>query len=84
MGNSNTKFIPGHGGPIVTAKEVQEQRDMLVAVRDKVQSEIRAGKTLQEVVASKPTAEFDEKRKGAGNPDQFVTLIYNDLSRKGQ
>ena len=82
MGDANTRFIPGHGGPISTKKDVQEQRDMLVAVRDKVQNAIRAGKTLPEIIASKPTAEFDEKRKGAGNPDQFVTLIYNDLSRK--
>jgi len=50
---------------------------------DRVLSAIRAGKTLQEVVASKPTADFDQGRMGGAiTPDRFVTLVYQDLSRK--
>ncbi len=36
-----------------------------------------AGKSVQEVVAAKPTAEFDAKwGKGMLPPDQFVTIAY--------
>jgi cyclase len=83
IANQNTKIIPGHLGPVVGFKEVQQQIDMFVTVRDRIMTAIRAGKTLQQVLASKPTAEFDEARKaGAITPDRFVTLVYTDLSRR--
>ncbi len=83
IANQNTKIIPGHLGPVVGFKEVQQQIDMFVTVRDRIMTAIRAGKTLPQVVASKPTAEFDEARKaGAITPDRFVTLVYTDLSRR--
>jgi cyclase len=83
IANPDTKIIPGHLGPIVGFKEIQQQIDMFVAVRDRVLSAIRAGKTLEEVVASKPTADFDQGRMGGAiTPDRFVTLVYTDLSRK--
>lgn len=85
IANQNTKIIPGHLGPVVGFKEVQQQIDMFVTVRDRIMTAIRAGKTLQQVVASKPTAEFDEARKaGAITPDRFVTLVYTDLSRRAR
>ena len=83
IANRQTKIIPGHLGPVVGFKEIQQQIDMFIAVRDRVMSAIRAGKTLQEVVASKPTADFDQGRLGGAiTPDRFVTLVYQDLSRK--
>jgi cyclase len=83
IANPDTKIIPGHLGPIVGFKEIQQQIDMFIAVRDRVLSAIRAGKTLEEVVASKPTADFDQGRMGGAiTPDRFVTLVYTDLSRK--
>jgi len=82
IANENTKIIPGHLGPVVGFKEIQQQLDMFGVVRDRIATAIRAGKTLQEVVASKPTADFDQDRMGGAiTPDRFVTLIYTDLSR---
>jgi cyclase len=83
IANPATKIIPGHLGPVVGFKEIQQQLDMFAVVRDRVSSAIRAGKTLDEVVASKPTADFDRGRMGGAiTPDRFVTLVYTDLSRK--
>jgi glyoxylase-like metal-dependent hydrolase (beta-lactamase superfamily II) len=83
IANADTKIIPGHLGPVVGFKEIQQQLEMFAAVRDRVQGAIRAGKTLEEVVASKPTADFDQGRMGGAiTPDRFVTLVYQDLSRK--
>jgi len=83
IANPDTKIIPGHLGPVVGFKEIQQQLDMFAAVRDRVMNAIRAGKTVQEVVASKPTADFDQGRLGGAiTPDRFITLVYQDLSKK--
>jgi cyclase len=85
IANSRTKIIPGHLGPVVGFKEIQQQLDMFAVVRDRVMNDIRAGKTLEQVVASKPTADFDQGRLGGAiTPDRFVTLVYTDLSRKAK
>src|ERR1035438_2575614 len=83
IANPDTKIIPGHLGPVVGFKEIQQQLEMFAAVRDRVMSAIRAGKTLEQVVASKPTSDFDQGRMGGAiTPDRFVTLVYQDLSKK--
>jgi len=82
IANENTKIIPGHLGPVVGFREIREQLAMFTAVRDRVLSAIRAGKTMEQVVASKPTADFDSGRLGGAiTPDRFVTLVYTDLAR---
>ena len=58
IANANTKIIPGHLGPIVGFKEIQQQLDMFSAVRDRIATAIRGGRTLEQVVASKPTADL--------------------------
>jgi cyclase len=83
IANENTKIIPGHLGPVVGFKEIRQQLVMFTAVRDRVANAIRAGKTLEQVVASKPTADFDEGRMGGAiTPDRFVTLVYTDLAKR--
>jgi len=85
IANPATKIIPGHLGPVVGFKEIQQQLEMFAAVKDRVATAIRAGKTVEQVVASKPTADFDQGRMGGAiTPDRFVTLVYTDLSRKAR
>lgn len=82
MLNEQTKVIPGHG-PVSNLKELTAYYDMLVAVRDRIAGLIKEGKSLADVKAAKPTAEFDEKwGKGFMAPDQFVTIVYGLLSGK--
>jgi len=81
----DTKIIPGHLGPIVGFTEVQQQLTMFAAVRDRIAAAIKAGKTEAEVIASKPTKDFDTGRLGGAiTPDRFVSLVYTDLSRKSK
>jgi cyclase len=83
IANENTKIIPGHLGPVVGFNEIRQQLVMFTTVRDRIADAIRAGKTLEQVVASKPTADFDAGRMGGAiTPDRFVTLVYTDLARK--
>jgi cyclase len=79
----DTKIIPGHLGPIVGFTEVEQQLTMFAAVRDRIAAAIKAGKSEAEVVASKPTKDFDNGRLGGAiTPDRFVSLVYTDLSRR--
>jgi cyclase len=85
VANPQTKIIPGHLGPIIGFKEIEQQLAMFAAVRDRIAAAIKAGRTEQEVVAAKPTKDFDEGRLGGAiTPDRFVSLVYTDLSRKAR
>ena len=55
LANPATKIVPGHG-PTVDKTAVLEHRNMIVGVRDRVAALIKQGKTLDEVIAAKPTA----------------------------
>ncbi|ARP82343.1 MBL fold metallo-hydrolase [Bordetella genomosp. 8] len=75
----HTIVIPGHG-PVGTRAQLIEFRDMLVAVRDNVAALKRQGKSLDEIVAAKPTAAFDAKWGNfVFNGDQFTKMVYAGL-----
>ena len=79
----DTRIIPGHLGPVVGFKEIEQQLTMFTAVRDRIAAAIKAGKSETEVIASKPTKDFDDGRMGGAiTPDRFVSLVYTDLSRR--
>ena len=71
-----TIVIPGHG-PIGNKSHLIEFRDMLVAVREKIAVLKKHGKSRDEVVAAKPTADYDAKWGGfVINGDFFAKLVY--------
>ena len=75
-GDAATKIIPGHG-PLATKADVKAFRDMLAASRDAIQPLVKAGKTLDQVKAAKPTAALDEKwGKGFIKPEVWTTVVY--------
>jgi cyclase len=76
--NDETKLIPGHG-PLSTKKDVLEYRRMIAAVVGRVDKLVKSGRTLEQVVAAKPTREFDERWGSARKPDAFVEIVYNGL-----
>jgi len=81
MVNDQTKIIPGHG-PLATKATLKEYRDMLATIRDRIRTQVTAGKSLADVQASKPTKDFDEKwGNGFMKPDQFVGLVYGLLKK---
>jgi glyoxylase-like metal-dependent hydrolase (beta-lactamase superfamily II) len=82
LGDASTKIIPGHG-PAGTKADLKTFRDMLAASRDAVLPLVKAGKSLDEVKAAKPTAALDEKwGKGFIKPESWVQILYADLSGK--
>lgn len=79
--DKNTKIIPGHG-PLSNREGLKKYRDMLITLRDRIQSQIEEGKTLEEVIASNPTADFDKIKAQSVPPEMFVKIVYNDLAKK--
>lgn len=75
-GDAATKIIPGHG-PLATKADVKAYRDMLAASRDAVLPLVKAGKTLDEVKAAKPTAALDAKwGNGSVKADLWASVVY--------
>jgi cyclase len=76
---ASTKIVPGHG-PIVDKNAVAAHRQMIVAIRDKIEPMVRAGKTQEEVVAAKPTSEYDAKVPQADTTSaRFVGQLYAEI-----
>jgi glyoxylase-like metal-dependent hydrolase (beta-lactamase superfamily II) len=74
--NDKTIVIPGHG-PIGNKSQLVEFRDMVVTIREKVATLKRQGKSRDEVIAAKPTANYDAKWGGfVINGDFFTRLVY--------
>lgn len=79
--DEKTRIIPGHG-PIGDRAALQTYRDMLAGVREAVAAEIKAGRSLEEAVAARPTAKWDEAwGKGFMKPEKFVDIVYTSLKR---
>ncbi len=77
--DAKTVIIPGHG-PLSNKQELQAYRAMLQTVADRVDQLKAAGKLRADVIAAKPTAEFD-KDWGDGflTPDVWVGIVFDSL-----
>jgi glyoxylase-like metal-dependent hydrolase (beta-lactamase superfamily II) len=77
-----TYIIPGHGR-ISDEADLVKYRDMLVIIRDRIRDMAGKKMTLQQVLAAKPTLDYDG-RFGADNGPwttaMFIEAIYRDVS----
>jgi glyoxylase-like metal-dependent hydrolase (beta-lactamase superfamily II) len=79
MADEATRIIPGHG-PLAMTEDLKNYRDYLVEASANVQELIDQGMSLEQIIATKPTSEWDEELgKTWITPAQFVTFIYNSL-----
>ena len=72
-----TMLIPAHGR-VCDEADLVEYRDMVTIVRDRVQDMVKKGMTLQQVIAARPTADYDPLY---GPGDAFVTAAYATLKK---
>lgn len=73
--NDETKVIPGHG-PLSNKKELTAYRDMLQSVYDRVKALKEDGKSLEEIIAAKPTADFDAKwGNGIFTAEKWLSIV---------
>ena len=80
--NDSTKVIPGHG-QIADRAALRAYRNRLATIRDRVRKLAAAGASLDRILASKPTREFDaEWGKGFVTGDDFVRFAYAGVKRR--
>ena len=77
MINDETKIIPGHG-QISSKKDLQDYKNQLQIIRNRIAEGIKAGKTVDQVISSDPTKEF----KTGYDKVLFVQSVYNSLKKK--
>ena len=79
MADESTRIIPGHG-PLAMAEDLKIYRDFLIKASANVQELIDQNMSLEEIIATEPTREWDGTLgKIWITPPQFVTFIYNSL-----
>lgn len=79
-----TMIIPGHGR-LCDQSDVVHYKNVMTIIRNRVQHYKNQGKTLQQVLALKPSGDYDER--WGTNPDwtpqDFVEAIYRTLPARG-
>jgi glyoxylase-like metal-dependent hydrolase (beta-lactamase superfamily II) len=77
-----TMIVPGHGR-ISDGGDLAYYRDMITIIRDRIDDLIKKGRTLEQVKAAKPTADYDPRwSKSAYTADMFVEAAYKSLVPK--
>ena len=73
--------IPGHG-EITDAEALASYIAMLTTVRDRVKKLMEAGKSLEDVIASDPTAGYTDRYGEESASLGFIDRIYTSLAKK--
>jgi glyoxylase-like metal-dependent hydrolase (beta-lactamase superfamily II) len=81
MCTDHTIVVPGHG-PIGNRAQLMAFRDMLVGVRSNVAALKHQGKSLDQVLAAKPSAQYDPQwGQFVIGPAFFDRLVFQGLDR---
>ncbi len=80
VGDTATRVIPGHG-PVVGKAEMNATRGIWTTINERVDTMMRAGRTLEEVLAAAPTREFDAQF-GTATRDSFIRQTYGGLATR--
>jgi cyclase len=79
MAGPNTKIVPGHG-TVADRNRAIAVRDFILVMRDRVASMVAQGKTLDEVMAAHPTADYDANFSDSKRTTvRFLTQLYGEL-----
>lgn len=76
--NEDTVVVPGHG-PITDYAALVAYIDMLDTVRDRMVKLVKKRKSLEDVIATAPTSDFDET---FGDNTNFVNRAYHSVKRE--
>ena len=79
--DDHTKVIPGHG-PVGSKADVAAWKKMLEQMRDRISKLVKAKKTLDQIKAGKPLAEWERLDNAFIKSDMVVEMIYRSLERK--
>jgi hypothetical protein len=76
----STIIIPGHGQPVSNRSELKEYSDMLTAIRGNIAELKKQGRSLEDIIAAKPTSGFDAKwGQFVIGPAFFTKLVFEGV-----
>ena len=80
LADDRTRIIPGHGD--VTDKAgLAAYRALLVTTSGRVRELVKAGRTIDEVLAAKPSADYDAQQSWEFiTSERFVRILYRDAT----
>jgi glyoxylase-like metal-dependent hydrolase (beta-lactamase superfamily II) len=76
--DSSYTVVPGHG-PVADGQALADYVAMLTMIRDRMSALIGSGATFEQVVAARPTSEWDARK---GSPATFLDRAYLSLTRE--
>jgi len=81
IADGETRIIPGHG-PLAGRAELESYHGFLTEIRDRIAKMIDEGKSLEAIVAAKPTSEWDAEWGGGFiRPQALVETVHRSLTR---
>jgi glyoxylase-like metal-dependent hydrolase (beta-lactamase superfamily II) len=75
VANDRTRIVPG-SGPVMSFADLTAQQKMYLTIFDRLQNLFTEARDVAEVLAAKPTAEYDER---FGDPELFLTLAFSSF-----
>jgi glyoxylase-like metal-dependent hydrolase (beta-lactamase superfamily II) len=80
LSSNRTIIIPGHGAPVSNRAELLEFRGMLSTVRQRVATLKQQGRSFEDILKARPTAEYDQKwGQSVVGPSFFTRLVYEGV-----
>jgi glyoxylase-like metal-dependent hydrolase (beta-lactamase superfamily II) len=74
--DAQTLVVPGTG-PVQHRPALEAQLQMLTTVRDRLYALLREGRSVEEMLAARPTAEFDGRW---GDPEKFIRAAFAGMA----
>ena len=75
VAGNETILVPSNG-PLMSLADLRSQHEMYLTIFDRIHEMLRSALSTEEVLAERPTAEFDEQW---GDSTQFVTLAFQSM-----
>jgi glyoxylase-like metal-dependent hydrolase (beta-lactamase superfamily II) len=80
LADDSTKIIPGHG-KVTDRAGLAEYRSMLAITSARMAELVRAGRTLEQVLAAKPFADYDDSLSWSFiTAERYVQILYRDAT----
>ncbi len=81
LSDEKTRIIPGHG-EVTDRAGLLAYREMLAITSQRVRDLVKAGKSVDEVLAAKPNADYDAKLSWSFiTAESYLKILYRDAGR---
>lgn len=82
LADDRTLIVPGHGHTAIGKRDVAAYRAMLATARERLRALAASGKTIEEVVAAAPLAEYTAGRGADRHTRRFTAIAYYGITGK--